>query len=70
MILSILICSIEERNQKLQRLLALLAKQATPDVEVLTSIDNKKKSVGQKRNELLDRARGQYVAFVGPNPLP
>ena len=33
-------------------------------IEVLTNVDNGELSIGSKRNELLQRAKGDYVAFV------
>jgi len=62
--LSILICSLEERCKQLINLLTDLYKQVTPEVEVLTNIDNRQKTTGAKRNELLLRAKGDYIAFV------
>jgi glycosyltransferase involved in cell wall biosynthesis len=65
-ILSILICSIEERADQLGRLKRSLEKQGAPsaEVQVLTEVDNRVLSVGDKRNRLLDRSRGAYVAFI------
>ncbi len=34
------------------------------NVEVLALLDNKKMSVGEKRNRLVDMAQGEYLAFV------
>jgi glycosyltransferase involved in cell wall biosynthesis len=62
--LSILICSLEERRDQLQSLLQDLGRQKTDEVEILTSIDNRQRSIGAKRNELLYRASGDYIAFV------
>jgi len=72
--LSILICSIVERAAKLQNLMLLLRKQVGPiengvgqevsEVEILTSVDNREKSIGCKRNELVAAAHGDYVAFI------
>lgn len=62
--LSILICSLEERYKQLTNLLTELYKQRTSEVEVLTNIDNRQKTTGAKRNELLLQAKGDYIAFV------
>jgi glycosyltransferase involved in cell wall biosynthesis len=35
-----------------------------PDVEILGFFDNKKRTVGQKRNELLRMAQGEYLTFI------
>jgi hypothetical protein len=63
-LLSVLICSLTERDAQLQRLLRFIGKHSGPEVEVLTEVDNRGMTVGEKRNKLLDRARGRYVAFV------
>jgi glycosyltransferase involved in cell wall biosynthesis len=35
-----------------------------PDVELLALLDNKRRSVGGKRNALLSMARGEYISFI------
>lgn len=67
--LSILICSIKQRQALLQRLLAVLQKQQTEGVEILTEIDDGKTKIGRKRNNLLDRAKGNYVCFIDDDDL-
>ncbi|MBP8034729.1 MAG: glycosyltransferase family 2 protein [Bacteroidia bacterium] len=63
--LSILVCSTQNRyNTFLPKILKELFKQATDEVEILTLIDDKKRMLGTKRNNLLDIAQGKYVAFV------
>jgi len=63
--LSILICTVPSRAKTfLPKLLDKLLPQATKDVEVLWLGDNKQRSVGQKRNDLLNLAQGEYVTFV------
>lgn len=67
--LSILIPTIEERKLQLDRLvdkLLLSAKEYQPlvDFEILTESDNREMSVGEKRNILLDRAKGLYTVFI------
>jgi len=42
----------------------ILTPQLTADVEVLTDIDNGELTTGKKRNNLIQRAKGQYVVFV------
>jgi len=64
MILSILICSLFKRSEKLAGLLAQIYRQWLPGVEVLIEIDNKDITTGQKRNRLLFRAKGDYVVFI------
>jgi len=62
--LSILICTLENRSQYLNRILSILNKQKTDEVEIITNLDNGEKSVGTKRNELLKMATGEYICFV------
>lgn len=69
--LSILICSLESRLPKLKTLHDELANQLMRlpvmeviGVEVLTQIDNREITTGEKRNKLLKRASGNYVCFI------
>lgn len=69
MILSILICSLEERTVQLTSLIRSIRGQITAcgaenDVEVITQIDNRKVTTGHKRNMLLALAEGKYCVFV------
>lgn len=61
-LLSILIPTIPARLDQLGILLNRLGRD--PRVEVLAFADNRTRSVGAKRQGLLDLARGEYVAFV------
>jgi glycosyltransferase involved in cell wall biosynthesis len=65
---SILISGIPERYHSAQPLLySLLEAQSVarmPDVELLYFLDNKRRLVGAKRNDLLNAARGEYVSFI------
>lgn len=76
LILSILIPSIPERKDKLERLLLLLNRQIETisehpmlgNVEVV--VNNSKSfldegvTVGEKRNQLIEQAQGKYVCFL------
>lgn len=65
--LSILICSTHERAGSLRKLEEHLRAQmrAYPrEVELLVEIDGGERSVGEKRQRLLERAVGHYVAHV------
>jgi glycosyltransferase involved in cell wall biosynthesis len=67
MILSILIPTLYERAEKFRKLKAHLEKQienVRDKVEILVNVDNREKTTGQKRNELLQEAKGEYVVFV------
>lgn len=68
MLWSILLCGIPERYHSVQALLfSLLEKQSVarmPDVELLYHMDNRRRSVGAKRNGLLREAVGEYITFI------
>lgn len=68
MIWSILLCGLPERYHTAQELLySLLESQAVarrPEVELLYVMDNRRRTVGAKRNALLDMAQGEYVSFI------
>jgi glycosyltransferase involved in cell wall biosynthesis len=64
-LLSILTPAIPSRWDRLQKLSYEIARQIeNQPVEHLILIDNKQRTVGEKRDALLRAARGQYVAFV------
>jgi len=76
MILSILICAveIEERQIKLKKLVSELHRQISKNyaeeiVEILVDTDNMTKSVGQKRNDLISKAKGHFVCFIDDDDL-
>lgn len=67
-LLSILVCGTERRlvettTPLLADLYARVRDGGYP-IEILALIDNYTQSIGQKRNALLDLARGDYVSFV------
>lgn len=63
--LSILIPTITERSEQFKQLLATINHQiAGESVELLWDLDNREKSIGQKRNELVEKASGEYICFV------
>lgn len=65
MILSILTPAVPSRWAQLQKLSDEISRQIEGwPVEHLILMDNKKRTVGEKRDALLRAARGQYVAFV------
>lgn len=68
-IFSILLLGIPERIDKLKQLINKLNQQISDEnesknIEVLALIDNKYRSVGSKRQALLDIAKGKFVAFI------
>jgi glycosyltransferase involved in cell wall biosynthesis len=69
--LSILICSvdIEERQIKLKKLISELHRQISKNyaeeiVEIIVDTDNMNKSVGKKRNDLIEKAKGEFICFI------
>jgi hypothetical protein len=65
--LSILICSLVSRRKSLHVLMKqlMIARQHSHlRVEILTDIDKGEKSIGQKRNDLVARAKGKYCCFI------
>jgi len=62
--LSILICSLNQRESMLNNLLSQLRKQKTNAIEILVEKDNGTMLIGDKRNLLLKNSRGKYVAFI------
>jgi glycosyltransferase involved in cell wall biosynthesis len=68
--LSILICSLHTRREKFYKnLITELEKQLkeyknSHYIQIVSIIDNKKMSVGHKRNQLLQSATGDYVCYI------
>jgi len=62
--LSILILTIPGREHYLDRLMGILNPQLTSDVEILIEYDNRELEIGEKRNKVLDRAKGRYVCYI------
>ena len=69
MFLSVLIPSLARRADFLARLLSVLQPQVVPGVEILIDIDSGEKSIGEKRNRLIQRATGSHVAFVDDDDM-
>jgi len=72
-LLTIGICTLEERKDFLNRLLGFINQHTDSEtiqsVEVIVNSDNGEKSVGQKRNEIISAARGKFVSFVDDDDL-
>jgi glycosyltransferase involved in cell wall biosynthesis len=62
--LSILICTLNSRFQFFSELMKQLNEQKRTEVEVLFEKDDGQIKIGDKRNNLLKRAKGDYVAFI------
>jgi len=66
---SILMLSIPERIDSMKSAVKHLQQQADAlgqgkAVEILVLLDNRSKSISEKRNDLLQMARGKYIAFL------
>jgi glycosyltransferase involved in cell wall biosynthesis len=71
--LSILIPTLISRKNELDELIAVLEaqiEQSGIECEILTNSDNGEKTTGQKRNELLELAKGEYVCFFDDDDFP
>lgn len=63
--LSILIASIPSRFDLMQKLYSELQREVGDrQIEILCFIDNKKRSIGYKRDALLDIACGDYIMYI------
>lgn len=72
--LSILILSITDRAEQLKKLTDELDIQIEiynlkDSVEVLTEIDNKEKTIGDKRNIVKAKANGEYICFIDDDDM-
>lgn len=64
LLFSILICTIPERREMVTRLIDYLYAQIGSLREVEIVVDNGGGTIGEKRQRLLERAKGHFVAFV------
>jgi glycosyltransferase involved in cell wall biosynthesis len=65
--LSVLVPTLTDRREFLEAMLDSLhlsPKELLDQTEIMLNMDNGTKTVGQKRNELLQRANGEYVVFI------
>jgi len=68
-LLSILICTIPQRKEFLRRLYKILYTQLIDSpykefVEIIVAEDECIMSVGEKRNRLIEAAKGRYIVFI------
>lgn len=68
-LLDILVCCVPERAKLWDQLKRKLAQQiesckASTNVQIIELPDDKKMSIGEKRNRLLDRSTAEYLCFV------
>lgn len=65
MILSVLICAVPSRMERLSLpLFRKIEAQCDERTEVLLLLDNKRRTIGAKRNAILSVAKGRFVSFV------
>ena len=65
--LSILVPTVPNRiDNYYLRLMSDLIRQTAPypDIELIALFDNKKRSIGKKRDEMLGLAQGEYLVFI------
>jgi hypothetical protein len=62
--LSILVPTLKQRSVFFNRLLDIVCPQLTDEVELVTECDSGELEIGTKRNLLVAKAKGDYVAFV------
>lgn len=68
--LSILIPSLAWRHEQLKELVDKLYEAVKhPFTEILIDVDDGEKSIGRKRNDLLNKARGEYVCFIDDDDM-
>lgn len=69
--LSILICSLHSRKEKLNHLLAGLQPQIDrfKEAECIIAVDDKQMKIGAKRNYLTSLAKGDYITFIDDDDL-
>lgn len=67
--LSILIPTIASRVHYLERLLQRLLPQRVDGVEVIVESDNGEMTIGEKRNRLMSKARGEWVCYIDDDDM-
>jgi len=67
--LSILTVTMAEREGVFRNLARVLKAQSNAEVEMLAVCDNRERSIGEKRNDLLRAAKGDYVVFVDDDDM-
>lgn len=69
MTLSILIPHLKAYDPYLKRLREVLEPQMDQDMELIIWADDGRVSIGEKRNWLLQKAKGEYVCFIDSDDL-
>jgi glycosyltransferase involved in cell wall biosynthesis len=68
--LSVLIATTVDRREMFGKLMEEFATQATDEVQILFEEDDKKMSIGRKRQLLLERAEGDYIVYFDSDDFP
>jgi glycosyltransferase involved in cell wall biosynthesis len=72
-LLSVGILTVDGREHFFDRLLSklksILPQKLSSQVEIIVNKDNKKRTVGTKRNEIISNARGKYICFIDDDDL-
>ena len=67
--LSILIPTITKRQIMLARLMRILQPQLTDETELIIDCDDGERTIGKKRNDLMAKAKGDYIVFIDDDDL-
>jgi len=67
--LSILIPSTFDRLEMTQELVDFLEKQKVPGVDITVKFDNKEISIGAKRQQMIEEAKGEYIVFIDSDDM-
>ena len=67
--LSLLIPTLNSRSKMCEKLTSKIIDQLTTEVEMMLLPDNGEKTIGEKRNALLEAAIGDYVAFIDDDDM-
>ena len=71
--LSILIATIDERRQQFEKVLSMFNDMKAhygDAVEIVVLSDNREKSIGLKRQQLLEMAKGEWIVFFDDDDIP
>lgn len=71
----ILIATIQDRHDQFVALKSELERQISllenpNDVEILFDLDNREKSIGKKRQDLLERSTAEYINYIDDDDFP